>query len=117
MILETLLDYFIFFIITIKVVFSFTYFGHIILAHTNTEFTEMFDKTLLYWKEVTEFIFSICMSILLIYHFHPKFSRYPIRKETKALFLLFGIILLFSAKWTIFFDEDSDFIKILNKVK
>lgn len=42
--LETLLDYFIFFIIIIKLVFSITYFGHIILTYTNTGLTELFDK-------------------------------------------------------------------------
>lgn len=120
---ETLLDYFVLFIILIKLIFSFTYFSHLFLTYIDVrkfgkiDKIEKIDKELLLWKERTEFIFSICMSFLLIYHFHPKFSHLPIRKETKLLFLFFGIILLFSAKWTIFFDEDSLFIKTLNKIK
>jgi hypothetical protein len=117
---ETLLDYFVLFIIFIKLIFSFTYFAHLFLLYIDlVRFDEIgkIDKELLVWKERTEFIFSICMSFLLVYHFHPKFSHLPIRKETKVLFLFFGIILLFSAKWTIFFDEDSLFIQTLNKIK
>ena len=123
---ETLLDYFVLFIILIKLIFSFTYFSHLFLTYIDVrkfgkidkiDKIEKIDKELLLWKERTEFIFSICMSFLLIYHFHPKFSSLPIRKETKVLFLFFGFILLFSAKWTIFFDEDSLFIQIINKIK
>jgi hypothetical protein len=120
---ETLLDYFVLFIILIKLIFSFTYFSHLFLTYIDVrkfgkiDKIEKIDKELLLWKERTEFIFSICMSFLLIYHFHPKFSSLPIRKETKILFLFFGFILLFSAKWTIFFDEDSLFIQIINKIK
>jgi hypothetical protein len=120
---ETLLDYFVLFIILIKLIFSFTYFSHLFLLYIDLhkfgkiDKIEKIDKELLLWKERTEFIFSICMSFLLIYHFHPKFSSLPIRKETKILFLFFGFILLFSAKWTIFFDEDSLFIQIINKIK
>lgn len=128
---ETFLNYFILFIIFVKIIYSIAYFGHIFFMWSD-ENTHIFDgiihinniddkygidNWLLYLKKRTEFIFIICMSMLLIYHFHPKFSNIPISQNTKMLFLFFGIILLFSADWTVFFDKDSLFVKIIDKIK
>ena len=121
---ETYFDYFILCIIFVKIIFSISYFGHLFFVWTkaNTAASDInvkykIDDKLVYVKEMTEFIFTICMALLLIYHFHPKFSHIPIGRETKLLFLYFGIILLFSADWTVLFDKDSLFIQTLNKVK
>ena len=68
--LETTLDYFIFFIIFIKIIFAITYFGDVISQHTNNyTINQILDPRFIYWKERTEFLFIACMSILLIYHF------------------------------------------------
>lgn len=102
---ETWLDYMIFFIIIIKIVFIISAVGYVILSHSKNYTAEKIDPKLLYWKERTEFIFTICMSILLIYHFNPRFSKKPISDDTAILFFLFGWILIFTAKWSLFIQE------------
>jgi len=111
------IPYFIFFVIIVKIAFSVAYVGHIILAYTDTFFSKVVDESLVYWKERTEFVFVICMSVLLIYHFLPGSDNMVVGKETKTLFLFLGILLLFTAKWTLFLDEESHFIKFINKFK
>jgi hypothetical protein len=103
--LETTFDYFIFFIIFIKIIFAITYFGDVISNHTNNyTINQILDPRFIYWKERTEFLFIACMSILLIYHFNP-FNPVPIPKDTNILFFIFGCILLFTANWSLFFVE------------
>jgi hypothetical protein len=112
------IPYFILFIILVKFSFSIAYVGHIVLAHTDTFLDDLIgDESLVYWKERTEFIFVICMSSLLIYHFLPGSDNIVVGKETKTLFLFLGVLLLFSAKWTLFLDEESRFVKFINKFK
>ena len=62
------------------------------------------DAKLVYWKERTEFIFNICMSILLIYYFKPGKPKL-ITKETSLLFYLFGWIIIITAKWGTFITD------------
>jgi len=53
-----------------------------------------------YWKSRIEFVFVVCMSILLIYLFSPtRSSSTLVTGETKILLFLFGFILLITAKW------------------
>jgi hypothetical protein len=104
---ETKLDYFIFFIVFIKIIFILSAFSHVILHYSikhnskNVEKKIKIDEKLVYFKELTEFIFIISMSILLIYHFNPNYSRKPISKETSLLFFLFGFILIITSKWSL----------------
>lgn len=102
---ETTLDFFIFFIIFIKIVFIISAIGHLILSHSTSSQAKNIDPKLVYWKERTEFIFIISMSILLIYHFNPRFPKKPIEEETSLLFFLFALILIFTAKWSLFIHE------------
>lgn len=104
---ETTLDYFIFFIVLIKIVFILSAIGHLVLKFShNDKAKEEADPKLIYWKERTEFIFIVSMSLLLIYHFRPSHvSKVPISEETALLFFLFGWILLFTSKWSLFFKE------------
>jgi hypothetical protein len=111
--LDTKLDYYIFFLIIIKCIFVVAALGHVILTHTTSSF-DKYDAKLVYWKERTEFIFIISMSILLIYYFHPIIKSEPMTSETKLLFFLFGWILLVTAKWKIFVTEAPWFEKIAN---
>jgi hypothetical protein len=101
---DTTLDYFIVFIILVKIVFLFTSVGHLVASHSSNSRAKDLDATLVHWKERTEFIFIACMAVLLIYHFRPG-HRHPISPETALLFFLFGVILLFTAKWSLFFQE------------
>jgi hypothetical protein len=96
------LDLLVYFIIFIKIVFVISAIGHLILSQLSVG--QAINSKLVFWKERTEFIFIISMSILLIYSFrinHPQ----PITKETSILFYLFGWILLITAKWSIFIKE------------
>lgn len=113
---ETSLDFFIFFIILIKIVFIISAIGHLILSHSTNAKAEKIDPKLLYWKERTEFIFIISMSILLIYHFHPRLSKKPISEETALLFFLFGWILIITAKWGLFFKEAHWYKRIISNL-
>ena len=86
---ETSLDYFVFFIILIKIVFIISAIGHLFLSHSTSDKAAKLDPKLVYWKERTEFIFTISIAILLIYHFNPLFSKKYIDSETSLLFFLF----------------------------
>jgi hypothetical protein len=109
--LDTKLDFYVLFLIIIKCIFVLAALGHVVLSHTNTSF-DKYDAKLLYWKERTEFIFIVSMSILLIYYFHPIMKSDPMSGETKLLFFLFGWILLITAKWKLFITEAPWFQKI-----
>ncbi len=113
---ETPLDFFIIFIIFIKILFILSAIGHLILSHSSSAAAQKEDPKLLYWKERFEFIFIASMSILLIYHFKPGKNK-PISEETSILFFLFGWILLFTAKWSIFFKEASWYKRISDSLK
>ena len=110
---ETTLDFFVFFIVLIKIVFIVSAVGHLILSHTSSNKAKQLDPKLVYWKKRTEFIFIASMAILLIYHFKPGKNK-PISSETSLLFFLFGWILLFTAEWNIFFKEAPWYKKIVS---
>jgi len=114
---ETSLDYFVFFIILIKIVFIISAIGHLFLSHSTNEKAAKLDPKLVYWKERTEFVFIASMAILLIYHFHPRLSKKPISEETALLFFLFGWILLFTAQWSLFFTEATWYKKLVSSLK
>jgi hypothetical protein len=114
---EKTLDYFLFFIILIKIIFVGAAVGHLIFSHLDNEKAKRIDPTLVHWKERTEFIFIISMSILLIYQFHPRLSKKPINPETSLLFFLFGWILLYTANWSIFIKEAPWYKRIVDALK
>ena len=121
---EEIVKWFVLFIIAVKIAYSIAYYGNFILTSISDDFAKDFKKyeqPLSHWKHVTEFIFVLCMSILLIYHFYPSHDTIQrpivVDKETRLLFLLYGFILIFTAKWTIFFDEKTLFIQFINKFK
>ena len=86
---ETWLDYFIFFIIFIKVIFVFSAIGHVVVSRSSSSKTEKLESKLLYWKERTEFIFIVAMSILLIYHFT---LGYQVNLSIKKLLYCFSCL-------------------------
>ena len=118
---EQFVRWFVVFIILVKVVYSLAYYGNLIVSNTSDTFSHDYDELILYWKHVSEFIFIFSMSILLIYHFFPdsSFIQKPILvdKETRLLFVLYGVILIFTADWTVFFDKDSYFVRFMDKIK
>ena len=114
--IDIILPPFIYFIILIKIIF-------LIMALSNIYFDKVthnqtYDHKTIYWKERTEFIFIICMSILLIVIFNPNYNNQRLlTKETKFLFFIFGIILIISANWDIFITQSQLFIHIKNALK
>jgi hypothetical protein len=114
---EKTLDYFLFFIILIKIIFVGAAVGHLILSHLYNERALLLDPKLLYWKERTEFAFIISMSILLIYQFHPLLSKKHLDQETSLLFFLFGWVLLLTAKWSIFIKESHWYKQIIESLE
>lgn len=114
---ETSLDYFVLFIVLIKIVFILSAIGHVILSHSTSSNAKKIDPKLIYWKERTEFIFIISMSILLIYYFNPRVAKRPIEEETALLFFLFGWILIITAKWSMFFHEAPWYKRIVSALK
>ena len=114
--LDTPIDFFVLFIVIIKIIFILTAIGNVIFTHivkkNAATATSAADKAsaaagaanLAYWKERTEFIFIICMAVLLIYYFKPGTTR-QLNSETSLLFFLFGWILIITAKWNVFFTQ------------
>jgi len=113
---ETKLDFFIFFIIIIKIIFILSAIGHLVLSHSVSSTAKKIDPKLVYWKERMEFIFIISMSILLVYHFKPGKNKI-IGEETSLLFFLFGWILIFTSKWSLFFKEASWYKQLVSSFK
>ena len=110
------IDFFIIFIIFIKIIFLISAVTHLILSHSsNTSLQYKLDPRLLYWKQRTEFIFIASMSILLIYYFRPG-HHHTVTKESAFLFFLFGCILLFTAKWGLFFHQAPWYTYLVNSL-
>ena len=71
------------------------------------------DNKVVFWKERVEFVFIFLMSCLMIHLFYPPFNRgIPVSGETKLLLYLFGIVLLITAKWSVFFKESPVFVTV-----
>ena len=98
---------YIIFIIMIKVGFILLAVSHVYLKSKGQEHSEL-DEAILYWKDRVEFIFVVAMALLLIYLFNPR-RKIPITidNETKIILTLFGLILIITAKWSLFFIEPS----------
>jgi hypothetical protein len=108
-------NFFIFFIIFLKIVFISLSLISIYLKRKTKEKPETQEDSKLiiqidYWEMRFEFIFNIMMSILLIYVFNPNSNNlYLITNETKFLLYLFGVILIIKSNWSEFFNEFSWF--------
>jgi uncharacterized membrane protein YiaA len=96
-------------IIGVKVIFILLSITHIFLKIKGEMGSEL-DKKIIYWKERIEFVFIIQMAFLLIYIFNPRLSHTNLLNfEVKLLIYLFGIILVISADWKLFFHESKWF--------
>lgn len=106
-------DYFlptiVYFIIFIKIIFIIMVLSHIYIEKisNNKDLKDKYSDKTLYWKERTEYIFTICMAVLLIFIFHP--WSHHVKKymtpEIQLLFYLFGWILIITANWSVFIQE------------
>ena len=109
------MDYYtiyIYVIFLIKIIFIILASTHLYLQFKNETNSEL-DKQVLFWRERTEFIFIALMAVLLIYLFNPRKNRMVmINNETQMLLFLFGVVLIITADWKIFFKESNIFKKI-----
>jgi hypothetical protein len=61
------------------------------------------EKRISYYKNLTENIFIVLVSILLIYLFNPYHDhKYLDDKYVKALFFIYGILMLITFDWSEF---------------
>ena len=88
------LDFFVYFIYAIKILFILSAVTHILLKHKGKENTRLY-KNVVYLKKQFEFVFVFCMAILSIYIFNPRNKNNEVnRGDIKLLYFLFGFILL-----------------------
>jgi hypothetical protein len=98
------LDYFIYFTFGVKIIFFLLTIFNIILEAINKspELVESINK----WRHRLEFVFIACMSVLLLIYFNPREKSPPeINSESRLLLFAYGIIVLLSADWSLFFKE------------
>jgi len=88
-----------------KLLYVFSSVYAFYLISKKQENTEVYHRVE-YWKERFEFVFMICMSILLVYFFSPLTGNVlRFDNETKFLFFVFGLILLIRVNWKLFFEQ------------
>ena len=95
-------DYYITLIIIIKVCFILLSL-YLVVLEAKHQGKSPKAKSVLFWKDHFEFIFTALMAVLLIYLFSPRNNRMGlIDNETKILLYLFGFVLLITANWDVF---------------
>jgi hypothetical protein len=99
------LDYYIYLIFTFKILFIILAIMEIYYRRKHLEFSDK-GMAVAYWKSRVDFIFIGLMALLLIYVFRPNQDKDVVVKgEMRLLFFLFGIILIITANWDIFFKS------------
>jgi hypothetical protein len=95
-------DYFIVFIIIVKIIFLILLlYSFYLKIKQDTDKYEKINE----WKEKTEFIFIISMSIILIYLFNPRKNSLVIDGHVKFLLFAYGFIILLNAPWSLFISK------------
>ena len=120
-----LYDFFIFYIFLVKILFVLFSTLEIFYKEKNKKLkdnekeskekkeNEKIINNLDYWKKRFEFIYIICMSLLLLYLFYPYQKTYLlITPKIRLLIFLFAFILITTSNWALFFKEPSLFITI-----
>ena len=88
--MELLLNYFVYFILFLKIMFVVsTILDRVLQVKLGFDDDPWLKKI----KYMTEYLFIISTSILLIYHFNPYKYR-PVNRETGLIFFAFAIISL-----------------------
>ena len=105
---NTIFYYFIYFIILVKGLFLFFVVWNFYLKkkHGNGNGSDetKLEKRISYCKNLTENLFMVLVSILLIYLFNPYHeNKYLLDdKYVKALLFIYGILMLITFDWTVF---------------
>ena len=103
--LNTIFYYFIYFIILVKGLFLFFAVWNFYLKkkHGRGGGETKLEKRVLYYKNLTENIFIVSVSLLLIYLFNPYHdNKYLDNKYVKILFFIYGILMLITFDWSEF---------------
>lgn len=108
-----LYDVYIGMIILCKILMLICAVIHYILNSTHSTLKEWTG----YYKDVFEFLFVFMLSILLLYLFNP-INPKTINRETRILLFMLGIILLITAKYSIFIGdiESARNLELLQKI-
>jgi len=107
---------FIYFIFIVKIIFISLSFIHLYLKvkkEDNTNFAKKIDE----WKENMATLFTILMSILIIYLFYPrKQNAIIINTRLKVILFLFGIFLFITNVWRKILVNQPWFINLVKKI-
>ena len=101
-------DIYVYFTITLKIIFIILSVYTIILKKKHEDNTDKYKK-LMFWKSRVEFIFIVSMALLLIFLFNPYNKNNCVDNEARILLFLFGIILIITSKWSLFFETSPIF--------
>ena len=115
--LENELDFFLLFIIIIKIIFIGLALSHFALSRSSSDLAKKTDVTVLKLKQYIEFIFVIGMAVLLLIHFNPYVKKINVDEESRFLFFLFGIILILTSDWNLFLTESPIVKNIISILK
>jgi hypothetical protein len=104
---KTYLDFFILFIILTKVCFLFFAAGDAALHRsTNNYIKNVLVPEFSRWKNISEIIYIVSMGILLIYIFKIRENGiHGLEEDVGFILFLFGIILILTADWSVFFKN------------
>lgn len=93
----------------VKIIFIFLVITHKYIAYKYPNDLKK-NADILSYKEESEFLFIIMMSLLLIYLFNPRKNRlHMIDRETTILLYLFGFVLVLTAKWENFITNSGPY--------
>ena len=103
--LKTSLDFFILFIIIIKICFLFFAISDAVLHHsTNKYIQQKVIPNVTLWRSQTEIIYIVSMASLLIYIFRFREGGiHGVEDDVGYLLFLFGTVLICTADWSVFF--------------
>jgi len=102
---------YVYLIFGVKIIFILLAISHIYLKTKGQNNSDL-DKKIVYWKERSEFVFILLMSFFLIYLFNPRYNNRVIDKDSKLLLYLFGFVLIITADWEEFLNQNKLFTNI-----
>jgi hypothetical protein len=100
-------DLYIYSVFMCKLIMILSAIIHLILKRSSVDYTTLHRINII--KEIFEFLFVFMMAVLLMYIFNP-LSPKEMNAETRLLFFLLGVILLITARYSIFFKESKSTI-------
>ena len=115
---KTYLDFFILFIIVIKICFVFFAAGNSVLNRsTNDYIHNIIEPKFKNWKNITEIIYIVSMGILLIYIFKIRDGGIRgIEEDVGFLLFLFGVVLILTANWNVLLKNYTWYQKFINAI-